>query len=440
MIAYLRFLQTRDPDRRRIWKEKAAPITPVSVQVYSSTVTDSGSSWWSTPRPPATTCCSPITIALCCSSTQRSRSRGRGLLLTSCSRTAPCSSARCAAARTGAPRRSSCPPGPERQHASGTEAAIVRAVEGRAKAELATLKETPRDRLTQLTLGDPRSTIYVRPVRREVNGRQFLYLDYWWYLPDNPARAGKGAFCGAGLVIPGVSCFDHQSDWEGITVKLDTTEVPGQPQRRGTTDRRQLRAAQEGRPVPVAKPARVRQERQAPGSGARRAPGERRRAPAGLRRARHPLVVSDAASTSRGLRLRGRRHHPRGRVQRKTAMARNVTDECGGGSSCLTPRPQPASAEPSPHCGVLSGVRGARPTAFSSSIAMRPRRHPHPVSRVADKRPWACHGRARCLRRSTSPSHRCGDLWAWSARRAAALGHGPPAGNSGSPTPKSIPS
>ena len=69
--------------------------------------------------------------------------------------------------------------------------------------------------------GEPLSTIYVRPVPREVDGRSLLYLDYWWFLPDNPARAGEGAFCGAALVIPGVSCFNHESDWEGITVVLE---------------------------------------------------------------------------------------------------------------------------------------------------------------------------------------------------------------------------
>jgi hypothetical protein len=50
-------------------------------------------------------------------------------------------------------------------------------------------------------------------------------LDYWWYLPDNPANAASGAMCGAGLVIPEITCFDHQSDWEGVTVVVR----PGNP-------------------------------------------------------------------------------------------------------------------------------------------------------------------------------------------------------------------
>jgi hypothetical protein len=64
------------------------------------------------------------------------------------------------------------------------------------------------------------SRIYVNPVPVTADGRRRLYLDYWWYLPDNPAGSGKRAFCGAGLVILGVTCFDHESDWEGVTVVL----------------------------------------------------------------------------------------------------------------------------------------------------------------------------------------------------------------------------
>jgi hypothetical protein len=94
----------------------------------------------------------------------------------------------------------------------------------RAKAERDVVREGGP---AALTMGHPLSTIYVHPTTREVNGRRFLYLDYWWYLPDNPARSGWGSFCGAGLVIPGVTCFNHQSDWEGITVIVDRTERRG---------------------------------------------------------------------------------------------------------------------------------------------------------------------------------------------------------------------
>jgi len=65
------------------------------------------------------------------------------------------------------------------------------------------------------------STIYVHPVALDRDGKSLLYLDYWWYLPENPVGVGGGALCGAGFVIPGVTCQNHQSDWEGITVVVD---------------------------------------------------------------------------------------------------------------------------------------------------------------------------------------------------------------------------
>jgi len=68
------------------------------------------------------------------------------------------------------------------------------------------------------------TTIYVHPVSVRRDGRDLLYLDYWWYLPDNPVALGGGALCGAGLVIAGITCQSHESDWEGITVVVDRTE------------------------------------------------------------------------------------------------------------------------------------------------------------------------------------------------------------------------
>lgn len=67
------------------------------------------------------------------------------------------------------------------------------------------------------------SAIYVHPVASERDGKRLLYLDYWWYLPENPSDVGGGALCGAGLVIAGLTCANHQSDWEGITVVVDRT-------------------------------------------------------------------------------------------------------------------------------------------------------------------------------------------------------------------------
>jgi hypothetical protein len=78
--------------------------------------------------------------------------------------------------------------------------------------------------------GDPAiaSAIYVHPTESTSSGRRLLYLDYWWYLDGNPAGVGRGASCGVGLAIPGKTCFDHPSDWEGMTVVLDrrASDVP----------------------------------------------------------------------------------------------------------------------------------------------------------------------------------------------------------------------
>lgn len=73
------------------------------------------------------------------------------------------------------------------------------------------------------------SAIYVHPVSASREGKELLYLDYWWYLPYNPVKLGGGALCGAGLVIAGVTCHTHESDWEGITVVVDRTGKVPQP-------------------------------------------------------------------------------------------------------------------------------------------------------------------------------------------------------------------
>jgi hypothetical protein len=74
------------------------------------------------------------------------------------------------------------------------------------------------------------TTIYVSITRSGNDHGNAIYLDYWWYFPHNPTGAGDGALCGAGLMIAGVTCFDHHSDWEGVTVVLDEDA----PERRPT--------------------------------------------------------------------------------------------------------------------------------------------------------------------------------------------------------------
>lgn len=69
--------------------------------------------------------------------------------------------------------------------------------------------------------------IYVHPT--EEPARKLLYLDYWWYLDGNPANIASGATCGGGLAIPGKTCFDHPSDWEGLVVVLDVSGKEARP-------------------------------------------------------------------------------------------------------------------------------------------------------------------------------------------------------------------
>jgi hypothetical protein len=69
------------------------------------------------------------------------------------------------------------------------------------------------------------TTIYAHTVADKLNPG-WTDIDYWWYLPDNPANTAQGAMCGAGLVIPEITCFDHQSDWEGVTVVVDERQDP----------------------------------------------------------------------------------------------------------------------------------------------------------------------------------------------------------------------
>lgn len=73
------------------------------------------------------------------------------------------------------------------------------------------------------------TTVYVSVRHTGNDVAESIYLDYWWYFPHNPARAGDGAMCGAGLNVAGMTCFDHQSDWEGVTVVLDGDDPTGPP-------------------------------------------------------------------------------------------------------------------------------------------------------------------------------------------------------------------
>jgi lysophospholipase L1-like esterase len=76
---------------------------------------------------------------------------------------------------------------------------------------------------------DEQSTIYVNVTRSGNDHRRSVYLDFWWFFPHNPTGAGRGALCGVGFVLAGATCFDHQSDWEGVTVVLDEGKDPPVP-------------------------------------------------------------------------------------------------------------------------------------------------------------------------------------------------------------------
>lgn len=65
------------------------------------------------------------------------------------------------------------------------------------------------------------TAMYVHTTTVNRGRRRRIYLDYWWYIPYNPADESDDGFCGPGLVTPGLTCFNHESDWEGLTVVLD---------------------------------------------------------------------------------------------------------------------------------------------------------------------------------------------------------------------------
>ena len=85
----------------------------------------------------------------------------------------------------------------------------------------ATHLKLPPPRALAPLLRDVPTRIYAHPSHHSQGKREFVYLDYWWYLPSNPNKVGKGGFCGAGLALPGITCFEHESDWEGVTVVVE---------------------------------------------------------------------------------------------------------------------------------------------------------------------------------------------------------------------------
>jgi hypothetical protein len=48
-----------------------------------------------------------------------------------------------------------------------------------------------------------------------------IYVDYWWFFTRNPSPVGAAVGCGPAARWVGLTCHDHPSDWEGVTVVLD---------------------------------------------------------------------------------------------------------------------------------------------------------------------------------------------------------------------------
>jgi hypothetical protein len=63
------------------------------------------------------------------------------------------------------------------------------------------------------------------------NGRE-LHIGYWWFFPVNVSPVQERRTCLPGLTVRELTCYDHEGDWEGVTVTLGLRDVAGTP----TTD------------------------------------------------------------------------------------------------------------------------------------------------------------------------------------------------------------
>jgi len=65
--------------------------------------------------------------------------------------------------------------------------------------------------------------MYFHAVARRGSGTTTTYrlhLDYWWFFRFNISPVRSSETCLAGVSISDASCFDHEGDWEGMTVTL----------------------------------------------------------------------------------------------------------------------------------------------------------------------------------------------------------------------------
>ena len=79
---------------------------------------------------------------------------------------------------------------------------------------------------------DPRG-VRPRPGERmyvaRARARRRLYLGYWWFIPFNASPWRSEVNCLPGLAIRTATCFDHEGDWEGVTVVLDAERASPRP-------------------------------------------------------------------------------------------------------------------------------------------------------------------------------------------------------------------
>lgn len=62
-----------------------------------------------------------------------------------------------------------------------------------------------------------------------------LHIDYWWYFRFNVSPVKTWAMCLSGFSVTERSCYDHESDWEGVTITVrrippDDNALPPPPE------------------------------------------------------------------------------------------------------------------------------------------------------------------------------------------------------------------
>jgi hypothetical protein len=78
--------------------------------------------------------------------------------------------------------------------------------------------------LNQAGQGPPDQISKKGPDRMYVHVKEIaghLYLGYWWFLPFNVSPWRSDVNCLPGFTFSGLTCHDHDGDWEGVTVELE---------------------------------------------------------------------------------------------------------------------------------------------------------------------------------------------------------------------------